>query len=258
MPEVSTHSPGMFCWPELATTDQAGAAAFYRALFGWEVDDRPMGPGETYSMFKLHGREAAAGYGLRPEQRQQGVPPHWGSYVSVASADDSASRAASLGGRVIAGPFDVFDAGRMAVVQDPSGAFISLWEPKKHIGARVLNEPGALGWAELNTRDLKAAERFYTALFGWGAKTSTAVDNYTEFTLDGRSIAGMMAIQPSWGNVPPNWVPYFVVKDCDQAVDRAQANRGSIIVPAKDIPRVGRFAFVRDPQGAVFAVIALA
>jgi len=99
MPDVDTLPPGSFCWPELATTDQKAAVAFYKNLFGWDVNDQPIGPSETYSMFQMRGREVGAAYNMRPEERQHGVPPHWNSYVSVTSADEAAKKAQELGGR---------------------------------------------------------------------------------------------------------------------------------------------------------------
>ena len=252
MPEFSSHPPGTFCWPELATTDQKGGVAFYRALFGWEVIEQPIGPTEIYSMFTLRGLEAAAASTMQPDERQHGVPPHWNAYVSVASADESAKRAQELGGKVLAPAFDVMDAGRMAVLQDPTGAVISVWQPKRHIGAKILREPGALGWTELLTNDTATAEKFYTQLFGWKAKVSP---EYTEFSVGATPDAGMMKIDDKMGNVPPNWLPYFQVNDCDASAATAAASGGRVNVPPADIPNVGRFAVLGDPQGATFAII---
>ena len=145
--------PGTFCWPELSTTDQKGGVAFYRGLFGWDLNEQPLGPGETYSMFQMRGREVAAAYTMRPEERQHGAPPHWNAYVTVTSADETAKRARQLGGSVLVPPFDVMEHGRMAVLQDPTGAVFQVWQPKKHPGAKILGEPGALCWTELATRD---------------------------------------------------------------------------------------------------------
>ena len=131
MAEFSSHVPGTFSWVDLATTDQKAGVAFYRALFGWDVNEQPMGPGEIYSMFTMRGKEVAAASTMRGPERQSGVPPHWNIYVTVASADAAASRAQSLGGKVLAPPFDVMDAGRMAVLQDPTGAVINVWEAKR-------------------------------------------------------------------------------------------------------------------------------
>lgn len=255
MPEVSSNPPGTFCWSELATTDQKGAVTFYRGLFGWEVSEQPIGPTETYSIFRIRGLDVAAAYGMRPEQRQQGTPPNWAAYVSVTSADEGAKRAQQLGATILAPPFDVMDVGRTAVLQDPTGAIFSLWQPKRHIGARILREPGALCWTELHTRDTKAAERFYTQLFGWNAKTGgEGAHAYTEFSVQGTTGAGMMQMGDQLRNVPPHWMTYFQVQDCDAAAARATSLAGRLNVPPGDIPNVGRFAVISDPQGAVFAI----
>ena len=258
MPEFTSHPVGTFSWPELATTDQKGASAFYGALLGWDVDEQPMGPTETYTMFKMRNLEVAAACALRPEERQHGVPPHWNAYVTVADADATSTRARELGGTVLAPPFDVMDAGRMAVLQDPTGAVISVWQPAAHIGAKILREPGALGWTELATRDTAAAEAFYTQLFGWEAKTGDAGgQRYTEFKVGTQPDAGMMAMDPAWGDVPPHWMPYFQVSDSDAAAAKALELGGRVFVPPTDIPNVGRFAMLADPQGAMFSVIAI-
>src|SRR5437588_732659 len=133
MANIEKHPAGSFCWIELGTTDQNGAKSFYGTVFGWAVNDFPMGPNESYTMFQLDGRDAAACYTLRPDQKEHGVPSHWMIYVSVDDADKTVSRATELGGKVLAGPFDVFDFGRMAVIQDPTGATFSVWQPKSHI-----------------------------------------------------------------------------------------------------------------------------
>src|ERR1700704_20276 len=134
--EFTSHTPGTFSWPELATTDQKAAVEFYRALFGWDLNEQPMGPTETYSMFQVRGREVGAAYTMRPEEKQSGAPPHWNSYVTVANVDETVKHAQELGAKVFAPPFDVMDAGRMAVLQDPTGAVFQVWQAKKSIGAK--------------------------------------------------------------------------------------------------------------------------
>lgn len=260
MAEYTSHVPGTFCWAELSTTDQKAALAFYRGLFGWGVDDQPMGQDEVYSLLQVNGRSIGAAYTMRPEERQTGAPPHWNLYVSVSNADETAARAQELGGTVLAPAFDVMDAGRMAVIQDPTGAVFEVWQPGSHIGAGLLGEPGALCWSELSTRDPVAAERFYTRLFGWTAKHSgsDAPMPYTEFHNHGAPGVGMMAMPPEVpAEVPSYWMPYFMVTDCDASTARA-ANLGALtIVPPQDIPNMGRFAVFTDPQGAMFAVFAV-
>jgi uncharacterized protein len=257
MAEVTSHPPGTFSWPELATTDQKAAVSFYKELFGWDVNDQPMGPGETYSMFQLRGKETGAAYTMRPEERQSGAPPHWNSYVTVPNVDESVKKAQELGAKVFAPPFDVMDAGRMAVLQDPTGAVFQVWQPKNHIGAKIVEEPGALCWTELNTRDPKTAESFYTRLFGWSAKHSEpqAGMEYTEFSVQGKPSIGMMPMNEHMPeHVPSYWMPYFQVADADASVAKVKALGGSVMVPPTDIPKTGRFAIVNDPQGAMFAV----
>jgi len=170
MPEVTSHAPGSFCWIELNTSDPAAAKQFYSGLFGWDAEDTPAGPDMVYTMLRIKGLDVAAMCGLQAEQKAHGVPPHWMTYVTVESADDAAAKAASLGGKVMAGAFDVMDVGRMAVIQDPQGAVFCVWQPKAHIGARLVGETGTFGWDELWTTDTKKAVEFYTGLFGWGAK----------------------------------------------------------------------------------------
>jgi predicted enzyme related to lactoylglutathione lyase len=255
--EFSSHVPGTFSWAELATTDQKSGVAFYRDLFGWGINEQPIGPEETYTMFQLRGKEVAAAYTMRPEERQSGAPPHWNLYVTVANVDESAKRAEGLGAKIFAPPFDVMDVGRMAIVQDPTGAVFCLWQAKLHIGAKILAEPGALVWSELTTRDTKAAEAFYTALFGWTAKHSapSAVMNYTEFQNQGKSSVGMMEMPSQMPpHVPSYWMPYFQVADCDASAARAKQLGGSVMVGPQDIPNTGRFAIIKDGQGAMFAV----
>jgi predicted enzyme related to lactoylglutathione lyase len=251
--EFTSHTPGTFCWAELATVDQKAGVAFYRALFDWDVSEQPIGPTEVYSMFLMRGKEVGAAYNMRPEERQSGAPPHWNLYVAVANVDETVKHAESLGAKVFAPPFDVMDAGRMAVLQDPTGAVFQVWEPKKHVGAKMLNEPGALCWSELTTRDTKAAEAFYTKLFGWTAKPSSpsAGMEYTEFNNQGQPGVGML---PMPADVPSYWMPYFQVTDCDGSTAKAKELGASLMVGPHDIPKTGRFAILSDPQRAMFAV----
>jgi uncharacterized protein len=255
--EFTSHTPGSFCWPELATTDQKGAVAFYRALFGWDVNEQPIGPSETYSMFQMRAKEIGAACSLRPEERQHGVPPHWNSYVTVKNVDEAVKKAQGLGAKVCAPPFDVMDAGRMAVLQDPTGAVFQVWQPNKHIGAKILSEPGALCWTELTTSDTKVAEKFYTQLFGWTPKHSPAGApmEYTEFSVGGTPSIGMMPKPPQMpAQIPSYWMPYFQVTNVDAAASKGKELGGTLMVGPNDIPDAGRFAILNDPQGAMFAI----
>lgn len=234
--------------------DVAAAAKFYSAVLGWQVIENATAE-PPYAIFQIEGRDVGAAYSVSGDERHE--PPHWNSYVSVASADEIASRAESLGGTIIDAPFDVVDAGRMAVLQDPTGAPVCVWEARQHIGAEVLNEEGALCWTELSTTDPPAAEQFYTELFGWTAKHGPLLDEYVEFLNDDEPIGGMIQIEPEWGQLAPNWMPYFAVRDVDEALELVIDNGGSTIVPAFDIPNVGRMAIAHDPQGALFGLFSV-
>jgi predicted enzyme related to lactoylglutathione lyase len=156
MANIDRHAPGSFCWIELGTSDQAAAKSFYTSLFGWTVNDFPMGPGQFYSMFALQGRNTGAAYTLDPKN-MPGIPPNWALYVCVESADTAAGKAGENGGKVLGGPFDVSEFGRMAVLQDPTGAIFNVWEPRSHHGTGIYGVQGTLCWAELSTPDTEAA-----------------------------------------------------------------------------------------------------
>ena len=167
MGDRTNYTPGTFSWTDLTTTDQAAAKEYYSQLFGWEATDNPVGDDMYYSMMKVDGKEVAAISSQPPQQREAGVPPAWNSYITVESADEAADKAKELGATVHAPAFDVFDVGRMAVIQDPQGAFFEVWEPKAHVGAALVNGPGALCWNELASPDMDASAGFYGELFDW-------------------------------------------------------------------------------------------
>jgi predicted enzyme related to lactoylglutathione lyase len=255
MNETTKHAPGTFCWPELSTSDPAGAKKFYSGLFGWGINDVPAGP-MIYTIFTLEGKDVAAGHQMDPQQAGQGIPPHWLSYVSVASAENSTAQAQKLGAKVVMGPFDVMDHGRMSVLLDPTGAAFALWEPKSHIGARFVDQPGTLVWTELLTNNVDIAGGFYTKLLGWGTQVhDMGPMKYTVFMRGETPAAGMMQITPDMGKTPPNWTVYFGTTDPDASAKKAGELGGAALMPPSDIPNVGRFAVLQDPQGAAFGII---
>ena len=140
--ERTEYAPGTFSWIDVTTTDLDGAAAFYKGLLGWDHVDRPIGDGAVYRMFQLRGKNVAGGVEQQAEQRSHGIPPHWNNYVTVDSADDTAARVSELGGNLMMDPFDVFDAGRMAVFTDPTGAVLSVWEPRAQHRRGARQRPG--------------------------------------------------------------------------------------------------------------------
>jgi uncharacterized protein len=253
---IEKHAPGAFCWIELATTEQTAAKEFYAKIFGWSSQDFPIGPNEVYTIFQVEGRDAAAGCTLRSDQRSHGVPPHWNLYVAVESADASAARATQLGGAVLAAPFDVFDSGRMAVVQDPTGASISLWQPNKHFGTGISGAQGTLCWADLNTRDRHRAGEFYSGLFGWEIlrEDEGLEHNYWHIKNGDEFIGGLPPGATQNADVPAHWLAYFLVSDCDATAAEAKNLGATLYMTPTDFEDVGRTSVMADPQGAVFAI----
>lgn len=251
MPEFTEYAPGTPSWVDLGSPDIDAAKAFYGRLFGWDALDAGPDSG-GYHMFQMQGKMVA---GLGPAQDPG--PPRWTTYVTVADADTIAAAVKGAGGSVLLEPMDVLDVGRMAVFADPTGAPFSVWQPLAHHGAELANEPGALCWTELNTRDPETAAAFYGAVFGWKAETSEGPMQYTELKVDGKSIAGMMDMTGRVPDeVPAHWLVYFAVADCDAAVATTKQSGGQVFMEPMDLP-IGRFAVLGDPQGAAFAVIAM-
>ena len=255
MANVDKHAAGSFCWIELATTDQTAAKTFYGALFGWTPNDNPMGPGEVYTIFRLNGRDAAAGYTLRPDQRAQHVPPHWMIYIAVDNADAAVAKAQQLGGKILAPAFDVMDAGRMAVVQDPTGAIFCPWQANKNTGIGIAHVHGTLCWADLSTPDTKRATDFYSGLFGWQLTTDPKdPSGYLHIKNGEHFIGGVPPAAYRQPGVPPHWLAYFLVDDVDASASKAKQMGANLYLPPMSMEGVGRFSVIADPQGAVFAI----
>jgi uncharacterized protein len=253
MGERTSHAPGTFSWTDLATSDPDGAKRFYTELFGWEYEDQPMpeeAGGGVYTMLRKDGKDVAALF-----QGREGMPTFWSSYVTVESADSTAARAADLGGTLVMEPFDVMEVGRMATIQDPTGAIFSAWEPQGSIGATLVNVPGALTLNQLNTTDPQAAERFYTALFDWRTEQVSGDDPpYWGIYRGDRVNAGMMQMPPGT-EAPPHWMTFFGTDDVDADAGRIGELGGQVMVPPMDVPG-GRILVARDPQGAAFGLFA--
>jgi predicted enzyme related to lactoylglutathione lyase len=253
MGERTGYTPGTFCWTDLTTTDQAAAKEFYGALFGWEPDDLPVGEGVSYSLMRLGGKGVAAISPQPQQQRDAGAPPVWNSYVSVEDADAALERAKSLGATAHAPAFDVMEAGRMAVLQDPQGAFVLLWQPRDHFGAALVNAPGALAWNELASPDLAASTAFYGELFGWTIADAGMAEPYLAIKNGGANNGGMRAPNPP--DTPPHWLVYFGAEDIDAALAKVEQLGGAKLAGPIDIG-IAKIAVVQDPQGATFALYA--
>jgi predicted enzyme related to lactoylglutathione lyase len=188
---------------------------------------------------------------------QEGQPPAWSTYVSVADADATAAAVKDAGGSVISEPMDVMDLGRMAIFADPTGAVFGIWQPGTFAGAELVNEPGALAWNELGTRDPGAAKAFYAAAFGWSFRDNDMgeMGTYTEWLNGEDSIGGMLDIGGRLPDeIPAHWLVYFAVDDTDAAIEAVKSSGGNVPFGPVDIP-AGRFAVGTDPWGAAFAVI---
>lgn len=246
---------GMFAWADLVAHDPEGAKAFYGGLFAWATAPLPDHPGSGYTLFTLDDERVAGLVPMSAERKHTGAPPFWMSYILVDDVDAVAARVPRLGGRIVAGPMDVVDSGRMAVTVDPSGAPVGLWQAGTHAGAERFNEPGCMTWNELLTRDPQAARAFFGSLLGWHFDEVDLGERgvYHLARVDGRPNAGLMDMPAEAEGIPPHWDVYFAVDDVDAAARRAVDLGGSLFVPPTDIPR-GRFCGVTDPWGAHFTI----
>ncbi len=249
------YEPGTFCWADLATTDPAGARAFYTELFGWKAEDVPAGEAGTYTLLRLDGDEVCGLYEMDAGRREGGVSPHWLSHVSVEDADAVASRARELGGTVDGEVFDVGEYGRFAIVRDPSGGELVAWQTQASSGARRVNDPGCMSWNELNTLEPERMAAFYAELFGWEmeAQREDGKLAYVLIKNAGRSNGGIMPMTEQHGDAPSFWLTYFTVPSCDGAVAKIRELGGDLMAGPMDVG-AGRIAVLTDPQGAAFAL----
>jgi predicted enzyme related to lactoylglutathione lyase len=249
MSERSSYAPGTPSWIDLGTPSFEGAQAFYGGLFGWTITKDPRPEAGGYGMATLRGKNVA---GIGPQMNTD-MPPFWSVYVTVTDAAASLEKAADLGGTIVMDAMDVLEVGVMGIIQDPTGSFISVWQPKQHIGAELVNEPGAFTWNELATRDLTLASEFYTELFGWRVAPESSSESGTIFTLDGAIICG--AHTAGEGEFPA-WSVWFWVDDCDASAAMVKELGGQVYMPPTDMS-FGRGAVVADPTGAVFGIGAM-
>jgi predicted enzyme related to lactoylglutathione lyase len=253
MGERTSHTPGTFSWTDLSTPDPEGAKRFYAGLFGWEAEDTQIpedAGGGVYTMLRLDGKSSAAISAAR-----EGQMTAWTSYITVEDVDATARRAGELGGTVLAEPFDVLEAGRMAVVQDPTGAVFALWQPRDSIGAEIVNTLGALSLNQLNTSDPARAQEFYTALFDWRVEQVAGGDQPYWGLYNGERVNGGMMELPAEMGAPPHWLVYFGIDDIDAAAGTIGGSGGTVMLPKTEVPG-GHILVAQDPQGAVFGLFA--
>ena len=256
MPKIENYKQGTPSWTDLATTDQDAAKAFYADMFGWSYEENVMEDmgGMSYSMAVSDGSYAGAIFSQMADERGMGIPSHWNVYMTVEDVDTIATQVSKHGGNLIAEPFNVFDAGRMLVASDPTGAVIALWQAVEHIGAGVQREHGSIAWSELLTSEPAKAIEFYKGLLGVGCETYPGIPDgeYHVLTVDGQGVAGVMQMPEhlSAQNIPPHWSVYFQVDDLDAALEKAKASGGHVALEPMEVPDMGRIAFFLDAQGA--------
>lgn len=246
---------GSFCWLELATSDRVGAKTFYTNLFGWTAQDNPMGPEMVYTIFRKGSDDTGGVYQLMKDQLDAHVPPHWLLYVRVDNVDVPAAKAVELGGHQIVPPTDIPNIGRFAVIQDPTGAMFSMFQPGKHRGITKFGDISNLCWTDLNTNDPAKAVSFYGSLFGWTFETGK--DGYRHI-VNGKGHEDMIGGIPLQMHAPPgtpsHWMAYFHVADCKATAEKASQTGARTLMPANFMQDVGTIAVLADPQGAVFAL----
>lgn len=245
---VSRYPQGAFSWADCSSTDAEKAKSFYSALMGWQTDDLPIGNGMVYTMFKHDGHTVAA-----ISQGQPGMPSAWNNYITVEDVDAMPEKIRALGGTVVMEPMDVLEEGRMLVLQDPTGAYVSLWQPKNHIGAGLVNTVGAMCWNELATRDVEKAKAFFGDLLGWTYQPGPT-DGYTMIMNGDRVNGGILQMTDEWEGMMPHWMVYFTTSDVDAAAAKVAELGGQVHVPPTDIP-AGRFMVISDPAGAVCTIM---
>jgi predicted enzyme related to lactoylglutathione lyase len=273
MPERDGYIPGVPCWVDTSQPDPEAATEFYGGLFGWEFEDvMPEGSDAKYFIGRINGKMVGAVGSIA-----EGAPPMalWNTYVWVDSADETAEKVTAAGGKAMMEPFDVMDAGRMAVFSDPEGAVLCAWQAKENKGLQLVNEPGTLNFNGLNTRDASGAKSFYGSVFGW---ETLALPGGVEFwTLPGYGdhletirpgirkqvkdsggpegfedvVAAIQAIPDDQPDTPPHWSVTFATDDADATAAKATELGGKVVVPPMDAPWV-RMTVLTDPQGATF------
>jgi hypothetical protein len=273
MPERDGYLPGVPCWVDTSQPDPAAAVAFYSGLFGWDFKDAmPPGSAGKYFIASLRGGTVAA----VGSQSEDGPPmAMWNTYVWVEDADEAAAKARDAGGGVVTEPFDVFDAGRMAVLTDSEGAAFCVWQAMRHKGAQIVNEPGSLNFNGLNTRDVQGAQSFYGSLFGWealgldGGAQMWRLPGYGAFLEESDPglrermaqsdapkgfedvVATLNPIPDDQPDTPAHWSVTFAVDDADATAAKAKELGGQVILAPFDAPWV-RMTVISDPQGATF------
>lgn len=256
MPKRDHYENGVPNWADLMTPDPEVSQAFYGGLFGWIFTEDATDQGTPYLMATKHGRRVVGMMQLTAEAKAQGTPPCWSTYLAVDDIDATFAAVAGAGGQPMMPPMQVMDAGKMALLADPTGAVIGLWQAGEHYGAGIVNEAGTITWNELQTPDPETAAVFYAGIVGWGSQTAEMgpAGTYTVFTKGDQPIAG--AMRPPIAEVPAHWSVVFATDDAEATASRAAELGGTVHAQPFDTP-AGRVTVIADPHGVVFQAIEL-
>lgn len=258
MGRFESYENGQFCWIDLQSKNVDQSKRFYGGLFGWDFVDNPIPgiEGASYTHCLLRGEQVAGIGSMQAEMKAAGMPAVWTPYAWHDDVRSIAPRVEEAGGRVLMPPGSVGEDGDLALFTDPTGAAFGVWQPGKHRGAGLANEPNTFVWNDLNTREPEKAKPFYEEVFGWTWKDSGPT--YWELQLAGRSVGGMMKMGEDFPNeVPSHWSIYFGAKDLEASLARVKELGGAVHMPPRNIDNVGDFSVVADPQGGTFLLIQL-
>lgn len=258
MPTFTSYEHGCPCWADLMTPDVDGAKRFYAGVFGWDAEDQHDDEGNRiYVMCTLDGKNIVGMGGQQPGM--EGMPAFWNSYVAVDDLSAAVAKVEGAGGSVMMPPMQVMQVGHMAIVNDPAGAALSLWQAIEHHGADVCNEPGTMSWNELITRDVDAALAFYPAVLGWtivGQDMGPAGTYHVVQGGENGGWAGIMAMPPDMPEMVPNhWMIYFATADISASVEAIRANGGTVVQDPFTVAGVGTMAVAHDPAGGSFSLM---
>lgn len=248
---------GEISWVDLVAKDLDAQTRFYEGLFGWTHEDLPVDGGSIYRMFKLDGKTVAGAAQMSPEMAATGMPSMWNTYVAVNDVDSIATKAAQLGGKVVMPVTQVMSEGRMVGIEDTTGATVFFWEAGEHLGAQTYDEPGALMWDDLDTREPAKAADFYAKLLGWDVQSAEGSQMpYWVVNVDGRQEAGIMPMPDTIpAEVPAHWLVYFGVQDADVAAHKAESLGAKAEMAEPMDVGATIFDVLEDPMGATFAIM---
>lgn len=251
MPRVSSHPTGQPIWFDLQTSNAAAARDFYAAVLGWTYEEQA----PEYGGYAVAFKDGAVASGIGQQEPGATYPSAWTVYFGVANADAACAKITAAGGSLMFPPMVIGDQGRMAMCTDPTGAAFGVWEPIKHTGAEAVNEPGAMVWCEVNTRDSARASQFYAEVFGLTIETMEMQGSpYHMLKNNGEPVAGVLQMTPEWGDMPPHWMAYFGVTNAEEAKAAVEKNGGQVHHGPFDTP-YGRMIVAADPTGAAISFI---